>query len=455
VVVPHSRHTIRLATILFAFGVAVGGAPGARLLQELGIAVSGDTLRRAVRGAELPDVTTPRVLGVDDWSRRKGRTYGTILVDLERRRPIDLLPDSSAATFAPWLTEHPGIEIISRDRGGAYAEGARQGAPQAVQVADRWHLLKNLGDLLERLLVRSHDVLRQVQLQDDAPIDHPPAPAAPEAVTEERLTRTERARQRRNACREVRYRELHRLHEQGYGVRAIARHLQLSPTTVRKYLAAPTCPQPGPRPHRQRRITPYLSYLRQRWEAGEQRTKVLWADIREQGFTGSWRRVQEQLAVWRRAERQQVAKERTGVPTTPPALRPRKRCGPRQVAAWLVRPAAELTAAQQRYLAELVERCPAIGRAQRLAQAFTRIVRTRDDLGLEPWLQEAETSAIAEMEEFAIGIRRDQAAVQAALIHPWSQGQVEGQINRLKLVKRSMFGRAGFDFLRQRYLLAA
>jgi hypothetical protein len=260
VALPHAQRTQRLATIVLVFGVAVGGAPGARLLAELGIAVSGDTLRRAVGAAALPAVATPRVLGVDDWSLKKGRTYATILVDLERHRPVDLLPEASAAGLSAWLREHPGVEIICRDRGGAYADGARQGAPDAVQVADRWHLLANLGDMLERLLGRHHAALRAVQVEEPPPAAEasPPAPTgvAPPSVPADRppprVRRAERERRERDARREARYRDIHALHARGYGVRAICRHLRLHQATVRKYLDAPSCPHPAPRPGRAR-----------------------------------------------------------------------------------------------------------------------------------------------------------------------------------------------------------
>jgi transposase len=460
---PHSRRTQRLATIVLVFGVAVGGAPGAHLLAALGIGVSDDTLRRAVGRAALPEAATPRVLGVDDWSLRKGCMYGTILVDLEERRPVDLLPDRSAAGLEAWLMAHPGVEIICRDRSGAYADGARQGAPDAIQVADRWHLFANLGDLLERLLVRHHAALGQVRLAEPVtpapeavpaappgppPVPTPPAPRPP--------TRTQQERQRRIDRREARHREIHALQAQGHSIRAIAQQLHLSRTTVGKYLAAPTCPHPGPRPQRQRRITPFVPYLRQRWTAGERRPRVLWDEIRAQGFPGSWRRVQEQTAVWRRAERQAHLGSAEGTPITArPAQPAGKRCAPRQVATWLVRAPADLRPAQRAYLEALIAACPAIGVAQDLAQDFVRLLRTREVAGLAPWLVRAEECTVTEVREFAAGIRRDQPAVQAALAYAWNSGQVEGQVNRLKLVKRSMYGRASFALLRQRFLLAA
>jgi transposase len=285
---PHAQRTQRLAAIVLIFGVADGGAPGARLLGDLGIAVSGNSRRRTVCGAALPDAAPPRVLGVDDWSRHRGRTYGTLLVDLEEHRPVDLLPDHAAASLEAWLRVRRGVEIIRRDRGGAYADGAKQGAPDAVQVADRWHLFANLGEMLERLLVRHHAALSQVRLA--APTAAGPA-ASPAAPTDSPLgspvlatkppTRTQQEQQRRSARREARYCEIHALQAQGHSIWAIAQELGLSRTTVGKYLAATTC----------------VPYLRQRWEAGERRLRILWAEIRAQGFPGSWRRGQEQTAI--------------------------------------------------------------------------------------------------------------------------------------------------------------
>jgi len=461
VVAPHGQRTQRLATIIRLFGVAVGGAPGARLLRELGIVVSGDTLRRAVGAAALPATAPTRVLGVDDWSLRRGHTYGTILVDLEAHRPVDLLPDRSATSLAAWLAAHPGVEIICRDRGGAYAEGARQGAPLAVQVADRWHLLANLGELLERLVLRHHAALRQVRLLDPPAAAAPPPPPsltgtgpADAGAPGGKISRAEHERHQRDARREARYREIHALHHQGLSLRAVARHVGISKTTVRKYLAAPDCPHPGRRPTRRRLIAPFLPDLRDRWAGGERRVPTLWADLRGRGFTGSWRRVREVTATWRGEERAAHLAQRGIVPpVAPPPASVGRRCAPRRVATWLGRPAEALTPAQQTYLAALLVACPELGAVRVLALEFARLIRARDATGLDPWLTGAAASPLAAVREFALGIRRDYAAVRAALEQPWSSGQVEGQVNRLKLVKRSMYGRASFALLRQRFLL--
>lgn len=153
-VAPSARRTTRLAEHQRQLGLDLGGKAGSRLADRLAMPTSDDTILRLLRGTPEQPVQPPRVLGIDDWAWAKGTRYGTILVDLENHRPIDLLPDRSAETLAAWLREHPSVEIISRDRAPAYIEGASQGAPEAIQVADRWHLLSNLKEVLQRLLDR-------------------------------------------------------------------------------------------------------------------------------------------------------------------------------------------------------------------------------------------------------------------------------------------------------------
>src|SRR5512135_3273530 len=218
-VAPHARATVRLQQAHAAIGHALGGQPGARLAARLAMPISPDTLLRRVRRGAPATAPTPRALGVDDFAFRKGSRYGTILVDLERRHVIDLLPDREATTVAAWLREHPGVEVVSRDRAGVYAQAASEAAPDAVQVADRWHLVKNAREAAERVLQRRAASVRallggrrDVPPRDEPVADGTEAPVAPcEAVRspkwEDRLARFERVR---------------RLHREGASLRGIA-----------------------------------------------------------------------------------------------------------------------------------------------------------------------------------------------------------------------------------------
>src|SRR5262245_24522656 len=187
----HARSTDRLASAHRAIGLALGGEAGRRLPARLDMPTRPDTLLRRVKNTPDEVDPPPRYIGVDDWAMRKGQRYGTIIIDLERGRVLELLPGRDGTALKAWLKEHPGVEVITRDRWAAFAQAAAEAAPQARQIADRWHLLKNLREAVERLLTRVssdvHEALRQAApladrgSLDSAPpqADFPPPGAAP------------------------------------------------------------------------------------------------------------------------------------------------------------------------------------------------------------------------------------------------------------------------------------
>lgn len=444
----YARRTTRLTDAFELIGFALGGEAGARLLAGLAMTGSPDTLLRTIRAAALPRSVTPRVLGVDDFAYRRGRRYGTLLIDLERHCRVDLLADRTAESLAAWLKDHPGVEIISRDRGGAYADGARRGAPEAVQVADRFHVLCNLRQTLERLLLRRYACLTRAAAVLSTSVVH-------EAVDEgetppEPTTRAERQARARRARRVARYEEVRRLRSEGKSLRVIRRHTGLALGTVRRFAASETFPERAPRAPYPSISDPYEPYLRRRWEEGCHNATQLWREVREQGFTGSRSAFKDRLSRWR-TEPASTGRPRTSrsPPLSAATVQPRS---PRQASWLLVRSSSELDTEDQAYLAQLRATSSDIETVYPLAQEFQRLVRERDHPALERWLIAAEASELPELTGFAAGIRRDRAAVDQMLLTDWSNGQLEGQVNRLKLVKRQMFGRAKFDLLRQRVL---
>jgi transposase len=456
-VAPGARRGVRLTTLYLSIGLALGGEAGGRLVADLGLCVSPDTLLRLTTAAPLAAAPTPRVLGVDDWSWRKGRRWGTILVDLERHRTIDILPDRQAETFARWLREHPGVEVISRDRGGAYADGGRHGAPEAVQVADRFHLVKNAGEVLERVVQRHHAALREAATAVDReaaandtapPMAEPavPAPAPttrPRAAAPRRVSQAHQLQQATQARRRARYEEV----------------VGLTRQTVARWLRAGGFPERAPARPRRQLIDKYEPYLRERWQAGCQNARQLWREVREQGFTGGHETVRRLVVRWRTAPgrpglppRQPRVAPAAVPPPAPPKTRP---WSPRQARWVLVKPAEALRPEQRAYLRHLGERAPAILTGQRLAVEFLRLVRERDEAALAPWLAAAATSGLADFVEFAKGVERDRAAVEAALTTPWSNGQTEARVLQLKAVRRQMRGRGGLALVRRRVVKAA
>ena len=262
---PYARRTTRMNQSLARIGMAVGGRPGSRLAEALGLHANRMTLLRLVRATPCPVPLTPTVLGVDDFALRRGRNYGTILYDLQRHVVIDLLPDRSAKSLMDWLKAHPGVEIISRDRAEAYAQGARDGAPDAQQVADRWHVLSNLGDALERFLTQHQAPLQEAAREEDAPSG--PLQAAPsDPAQPTRLNHNQEQIQHHRAARLARYDAIHRLHEEGHTSKAIATHFRMGQSTVRKFLRAQVFPERAQRAQVAGNLGPFHPLIREHWD---------------------------------------------------------------------------------------------------------------------------------------------------------------------------------------------
>jgi transposase len=459
---PRARRTQRLATAQAHVGIALGGEAGARLLHRLAMPTSADTVLRLVRGLPLPTVEAPRVVGVDDWALKKGLTYGTILVDLEARRVVDLLPERTAPALARWLEGHPTIEAIVRDRSSEYGRGATLGAPQAVQVADRWHLLYNLRQMLGRWLAGIHGRLEQLPpVTGEAP---PPRRTQAYARTRAEVAAAAESRARWLA----RYEEVRRRFQAGEKLLAISRALGLARSTVRRYAHAEHFPERAVRVPPPSILDPYLSHLEARLAQGCENAMALWRELQALGFGGTPKQVQRWVSQRRTVPAKSTPHQWRSVPPQVPSARPAEMASPlpsaRQLAWLLVQAPEDLEKAEGAILARIgqdAEVARGIGLAQRLAELVRRCGVGCDRPLADPlavlasWFEEACACAIPAFETFAAGLHQDEAAVSAALTLPYSSAQAEGQIHKLKLIKRQMYGRANFDLLRRRVLLAA
>lgn len=431
-----SRLTERLRTGVQEIGFETSGKGGERLGDKLGMPVSDVTLLSSLFLAPLPETGLVRVVGIDDWSWRRGKRFGTILVNLETHKIVGLLPDREAQSASLWLASHPEVDIVSRDRGLVYLDAATSGAPQAIQVVDRWHLMANLGDAVEDFLIRAQIRLEDVQ-EEDKPLSSFSATPASQRKSQASLLRKWKL-----------YQRVQELHATGMSLRKIGEELGLARNTVRKYFRQPPePPRPTPRPLRESQLDPYEDYLLQRWSQGERNAAQLHREIRERGYPGSPSMVRAYVAYLRTTTADGSAprtrKERAQA-LSPRALR------------WLLsRKPEDLNREEQTQLDQLLSLDPVVETLYALLQAFLKMVRERKHQDLRSWMVQAERSDIPELRSFVNGIERDYDAVHAALCLPWSQGVTEGKVNKLKTLKRVMYGRAGFPLLRQRLLHAA
>ena len=485
----YARMTNRLSETLQTLGFATCGELGERLAPKLGMQVSGPTLLRRMRTRSCPAPSSVRILGIDDWSWKKGVTYGTILVDLELRKPIELLPDRTAETSQAWLCTHPEVEIVSRDRGGDYAAAAKKGAPQAQQVADRFHLLKNLRERLKELMDRKQSCLPEIEehasdaipakaqgIKDQVihqmaksqgrpePEKHYRASSASPNQRPDQMRYDEFQKQVRRDKRVSRYEDVRTLMEQGLSQRTIARKLKLARATVSKFAQAEQYPETHHPKRGEKRslLDPYKCYVLHRWQQGYTNGVQLYDEIKAYGFTGSAALLRMFLAELRKKHQEAGSASVltldavTQLLEIPPSLPPKPHIPCRMSAtraSWLfVSQAGKLDEKQKQHIGQMSAGHPDLARAYQLSQDFVMMLAERRGVGLDTWLAQAEQSGLPEFKKMAKGIRLDYAAVKAAFASQWSNGQVEAQVNCLKLQKRIVFGRANFDLLRLRVL---
>jgi transposase len=434
----HQRRTPLLRSQLEAIALALAGRAGARLASALGTEVSRTTLIRLIHALPDPQIGQVTVLGVDDFAKRRGHSYATILIDMDTHRPVDVLDDRQASTLAQWLKDHPGVQVICRDRAGAYAEGAREGAPEAIQVADRFHLWQNLCDAVEKTVISC-----RADLNEPAPGDPEPAPsgAGVPAETAGPATSPDPAEGRLAVRARERHAAVHDLLAEGRTHTQICAMLGLSPKTVRKFLHAATPEQvtAGPRPPSSG-IDRFAPYLHERWNQGCTDAVRLYAEIQARGYHGSSRSVRRYLQPLRATLTAPV------LPPPPPAVR--------EVTRWITSHPGHLTDDETAKLNTVKARSTHLSATAGHVTAFAEMMTGRHGEHLPAWIAAVELDDLPSLHSFTSGIRRDQAAVTNGLTLAHSSGAVEGNVCRVKAFKRQMFGRASLDLLRKRILLS-
>jgi transposase len=418
-----ARRTMRLERIVQHLGLALGGRPAAGLARRLMLPVSKDTLLRVVRRHAVGYAAPLHAIGIDDWAWKRGHRYGTVICDLERHRIVDLLPDREAATVEAWLAARSSIAIIARDRGGGYRQAAAKASPQAIQVADRWHLMENASAAFLEAVRRSMRPIRG-------------ALGNPSAVDPELLTSAERLQfdgyLRREEARGV----ICALANKGTAIKQIVRRTGHSRKTVRQIVRGEAIDVFRPR---MGSLEPHLARLDAEWIAGCRNGSELWRRIKATGFRGGLRVVTEWATRRRRSE---------GAPEG----RPRKIPSARAIARLMTIGRDQISKGDATTVATIEAAVPALVTARNLVDRFQAMLRARNSADLNDWIRDATDSSLS---SFAVGVVADRTAIAAAISEPWSNGQTEGHITKLKLVKRQMYGRAKLDLLRARLLGAA
>ena len=471
----YGRHSQLLRAMLESIGLALAGRAGARLTRSLAVPVSRMTLLRLVRAMPDPVVGELTAVGIDDFALRRGHVYGTIVIDSESHRALDVLPDRTADTVADWLAQHPDVQVVCRDRAGAYAEAARVGAPQAVQVADRWHLWHNLCQAVDKTVSAHRSELRADPPEqcDDMPDDQTPDDQTPDDQTpdddkakddmaKEEVAKDDMAKEEvglddvapdRPASpgdavvvegalvvrTRERYAAVQALRAQGRSITAISRELDLDRHTARRFVRAEHLEDLLVTARsRDSVLDAFKPHLHERFNAGHTDAAALTAEITGLGYRGSDKTVRRYLQPFRASLTAPAP-----VPVAPSV---------RQVTGWLTRRPDTLNEEERLELKKILDRSAALTVTSRQVREFAEMLTQRHGERLDDWMRDVQDNGAPALRSFANGLRNDLDAVTAGLTLDYSSGAVEGTVNRIKMLKRQMFGRAKFDLLRKRIL---
>jgi transposase len=433
---PWARLTVRLRQALEAVGIATCGEVGARLAERLALPTSPTTLLRRIMALPTDQAGLVKQLGIDDFALRRGRNYGTVLVDLVHHRVIDLLPDRKTETAKIWMQRHPEIHLVTRDRGGDYASAASLGAPQAAQSADRFHLVKNLTEAVQKALVPC-----RAEFQRELKRAEPPEPQTGEEPVYALVTSDGQPYSAHQAERFERYQQVVALREQGMKTKEIAKRVGLGVRTIQQWLTQGEYVETNYHHRHRSRFDTYEAYVMRRWDEGCRNIQQLWREIKAQGYPHSDRALRRHLEA--------LQEKRSGD-------LPEASCLDHfsaKKAMWLfIRRSTDLDEKEREELIAIRQASETAETIYQLVQQFLQMVRKLEGERLEAWLTAVETSGIEELRRFATGLQQDQAAVLMGLTHSHNNAQAEGQVTRIKLIKRMMYGRAGFPLLRQRIL---
>jgi transposase len=376
------RSTERMLAAQREIALALGGEAGSRLATKLGMPISGDTLLRRLANMERQPPSRLKAIGVDDWALRRGQTYGTLICDLERKCPIAILPTRSAETLAAWLKEHPEIEVISRDRAGDYAKAASEGAPQATQVADRWHLLRNVQEALQKVIepqqAAINKALNSIEPQASER-DREISEAIAKPITSE-APESSPPSTAKDEARRARYEKVVNLASQGHSQRSITRITGLSRKTVSKLVSADDY-QPRAQGSRRTRISRYADAIDALLHKGTANAKEIYRQLQERGFSGSYYMVRRYLRKVKPLQRTSVSKSQIR----------HELWSVRRTAWLLVTPTAELTPEDASRVDAVEIACPEVKAASELARGFASMVRNRERDLWDGWIATGHT----------------------------------------------------------------